>query len=195
MPDLGYKLQVPRLQGFGAGYLLSKQKPGNWYLVTNSHICTLAHSHINLTFAAKIEDCMSNRTFTMIKPDAMKNGHAGAILDRIIKEGFRIVSLKLTHLSKEKAGEFYAVHKERPFYGELVEFMSSGPIIAAILEKNNAVSAFRTLIGATNPAQAEAGTIRKLFATSVGENAVHGSDSDENAAIEGSFFFSGLEKF
>ena len=138
---------------------------------------------------------MSNRTFTMIKPDAMKNGHAGAILDRIIKEGFRIVSLKMTKLSKEKAGEFYAVHKERPFYGELVDFMSSGVIIAAILEKPNAVSAFRTLIGATNPAQAEAGTIRKLFATSVGENAVHGSDSDENAKIEGDFFFSGLEQF
>jgi len=138
---------------------------------------------------------MSNRTFTMIKPDAMKNGHGGAILDRIIKEGFRVVSLKMTKLSVEKAGEFYAVHKERPFYGELVDFMSSGPIIAAILEKENAVAEFRTLIGATNPAQAAEGTIRKQFATSVGENAVHGSDSDENAAIEGSFFFSGLEKF
>lgn len=131
----------------------------------------------------------------MIKPDAMKNGHAGAIIDRIIKEGFRIVALKLTSLSREKAGEFYAVHKERPFYGELVDFMSSGPIIAAILEKDDAVSAFRTLIGATDPSKADEGTIRKLFATSVGENAVHGSDSDENAAIEGSFFFSGLEKF
>ena len=138
---------------------------------------------------------MSNRTFTMIKPDAMKNGHAGAILDRIIKEGFRIVALKQTKLSAEKAGEFYAVHKERPFYGELVEFMSSGVIIAAILEKDNAVAAFRKLIGATNPAQAEEGTIRKLYAASVGENAIHGSDSDENASIEGSFFFSGLEKF
>lgn len=138
---------------------------------------------------------MSNRTFTMIKPDAMKNGHAGAIIDRIIKEGFRIVALKLTSLSREKAGEFYAVHKERPFYGELVDFMSSGPIIAAILEKDDAVSSFRTLIGATDPSKADEGTIRKLFATSVGENAVHGSDSDENAAIEGSFFFSGLEKF
>lgn len=138
---------------------------------------------------------MSNRTFTMIKPDAMKNGHAGAIIDRIIKEGFRIVALKLTSLSREKAGEFYAVHKERPFYGELVDFMSSGPIIAAILEKDDAVSAFRNLIGATDPSKADEGTIRKLFATSVGENAVHGSDSDENAAIEGSFFFSGLEKF
>jgi nucleoside-diphosphate kinase len=131
----------------------------------------------------------------MIKPDAMKNGHAGAILDRIIKEGFRIVSLKMTKLSAEKAGEFYAIHKERPFYGELVQFMSSGPIIAAILEKDNAVSAFRELIGATNPAQAAEGTIRKLFATSVGENAVHGSDSDENANIEGDFFFSSLERF
>ena len=138
---------------------------------------------------------MSNRTFTMIKPDAMKNGHAGAIIDRIIKEGFRIVSLKLTKLSAEKAGEFYAVHKERPFYGELVEFMSSGVIIAAILEKENAVADFRTLIGATNPANAEEGTIRKLYAASVGENAVHGSDSDENAAIEGDFFFSKLERF
>ncbi len=138
---------------------------------------------------------MSNRTFTMIKPDAMKNGHAGAIIDRIIKEGYRIVSLKLTKLSAEKAGEFYAVHKERPFYGELVEFMSSGIIIAAILEKENAVADFRTLIGATNPANAEEGTIRKLYATSLGENAVHGSDSDENAAIEGAFFFSGLEQF
>ena len=137
---------------------------------------------------------MSNKTFTMIKPDAMKNGHAGAIIDRIIKEGFKIVALKMTKLSAEKAGEFYAIHKERPFYGELVEFMSSGSIIAAILEKENAVTAFRDLIGATNPAQAAEGTIRKLFATSVGENAVHGSDSDENAIIEGNFFFSGLER-
>lgn len=138
---------------------------------------------------------MSNRTFTMIKPDAMKNGHAGLIIDRIIKEGFRIVALKQTKLSAEKAGEFYAVHKARPFYGELVEFMSSGIIIAAILEKDNAVTSFRELIGATNPAQAADGTIRKLFATSLGENAIHGSDSDENAAIEGAFFFSALEQF
>jgi nucleoside-diphosphate kinase len=130
----------------------------------------------------------------MIKPDAMKNGHAGVILDRFIKEGYRIVALKLTKLSAEKAGEFYAVHKERPFYGELVEFMSSGPITAAILEKENAVADFRTLIGATNPAQADEGTIRKLYATSLGENAVHGSDSDENAKIEGDFFFSILER-
>jgi nucleoside-diphosphate kinase len=138
---------------------------------------------------------MSNRTFTMIKPDAMKNGHAGAIIDRIIKEGFKVKALKMLKLSAEKAGEFYAVHKERPFYGELVDFMSSGPIMAAILEKENAVEAFRKLIGATNPAQAEEGTIRKLFATSVGENAVHGSDSDANAKIEGDFMFSGLEQF
>ena len=138
---------------------------------------------------------MSNRTFTMIKPDAMKNGHAGAILDRFIKEGFRVVALKMTKLSDEKAGEFYAIHRERPFFGELVDFMSSGPIIAAILEKDNAVAAFRTLIGATDPAKADEGTIRKIFATSLGENAVHGSDSDENAEIEGSFFFNGLEKF
>ena len=137
---------------------------------------------------------MSNRTFTMIKPDAMKKGHAGVILDRIIKEGYKIRALKLTKLSAEKAGEFYAIHKERPFYGELVQFMSSGPIIAAILEKDKAVTSFRELIGATNPAQAADGTIRKLYASSVGENAVHGSDSDENAKIEGDFFFSTLER-
>lgn len=125
----------------------------------------------------------------------MRNGYAGAILDKIIKAGFRIVALKQTKLPKEKAGEFYAVHKERPFYGELTEFMSSGVIIAAILEKENAVADFRTLIGATDPSKADEGTIRKMFATSVGENAVHGSDSDENAQIEGSFFFSGLEQF
>jgi nucleoside-diphosphate kinase len=137
---------------------------------------------------------MSNRTFTMIKPDAFGKGYSGAILDKIINAGFRLVALKLTRLSAEKAGEFYAVHKARPFYGELVEFMSSGPIVAAILEKENAVADFRKLIGATDPAKADEGTIRKLYAASVGENAVHGSDSDENAAIEGSFFFSGLEQ-
>jgi nucleoside-diphosphate kinase len=131
----------------------------------------------------------------MIKPDAMRNGHAGAILDKIIKSGFKIIALKQTKLSLEKAGEFYAVHKERPFYGELTEFMSSGAIIAAILEKENAVADFRTLIGATDPAKADEGTIRKMFATSMGENAVHGSDSDENAKIEGDFFFSGLERY
>ncbi len=124
----------------------------------------------------------------------MKNGHAGAIIDRFIKEGFKIVALKMTKLSPEKAGEFYIIHKERPFYSELVQFMSSGPIIAAVLEKENAVTAFRDLIGATNPAQAAEGTIRKIYAASVGENAVHGSDSDENAIIEGNFFFSNLER-
>ena len=156
----------------------------------------LSANKLSITFAAKkSKSAMSNRTFTMIKPDAMKNGHAGVILDRIIKEGFRVVSLKMTHLSENKAGEFYAVHKERPFYGELVSFMSSGPIIAAILEKKDAVAAFRQLIGATNPAQADEGTIRKLYATSLGENAIHGSDSDENAKIEGDFFFSKLEQF
>lgn len=138
---------------------------------------------------------MSNRTFTMIKPDATKNGHTGAILQQIVGAGFRIVAMKMTHLSNTKAGEFYEVHKERPFYGELVKFMSSGPITAAILEKENAVEDFRKLIGATNPAQADEGTIRKLFATSIGENAIHGSDSDENAKIEGDFFFSKLEQF
>jgi nucleoside-diphosphate kinase len=138
---------------------------------------------------------MSNRTFTMIKPDATENGHTGAILAQINAAGFRIVALKMLHLSADKAGEFYAVHKERPFYGELVSFMSRGPIAAAILEKENAVEDFRALIGATNPAQAAEGTIRKLFATSIGENAVHGSDSDENALIEGDFFFSKLEQF
>ncbi len=138
---------------------------------------------------------MSNITFTMIKPDATGKGFTGAIIDRIIKAGFVIKALKWTKLSAEKAGEFYAIHKERPFYGELVEFMSSGTIVAAILEKDNAVADFRKLIGATNPAHADAGTIRKDFAASVGENAVHGSDSDENAIIEGNFLFSSLERF
>jgi nucleoside-diphosphate kinase len=137
---------------------------------------------------------MSNRTFTMIKPDAFSKGHSGAIIDKIQKTGFTIVAMKLTRLSKEKAGEFYAVHKARPFYGELVDFMSSGPIIAAILEKDNAVADFRQLIGATDPAKAEADTIRKLYAASVGENAIHGSDSDANARVEGDFFFSELER-
>jgi nucleoside-diphosphate kinase len=138
---------------------------------------------------------MSTQTFTMIKPDAMKKGYAGAIIDRIIKEGFRVVAIKMTKLSVEKAGEFYAIHKQRPFFTELVEFMSSGPIIAAILEKENAVTSFRDLIGATNPAQAADGTIRKLYASSVGENAVHGSDSNDNAKTECDFFFSSLERF
>ncbi len=137
----------------------------------------------------------TNRTFTMIKPEAVKAGNSGAILDQIIKAGFRVVAMKKTQLSGEIAGEFYAVHNERPFYGELCSYMSSGPIIAAILEKDNAVADFRALIGATDPAEAAEGTIRKNFATSKAENAVHGSDSDENAAIEGSFFFSRFERF
>ncbi len=138
---------------------------------------------------------MSNRTFTMIKPDATEKGYTGGILQMINAAGFKIVAMKMTQLSKQKAGEFYAVHAERPFYGELVEFMSRGPITAAILEKENAVEGFRKLIGATNPANAEEGTIRKKYASSIGENAVHGSDSDENAIIEGDFFFSKLEQF
>jgi nucleoside-diphosphate kinase len=138
---------------------------------------------------------MSNKTFTMIKPDATSKGYTGAILDQIIKAGFSVKAMKWIHLSPTQAGTFYEVHKERPFYQELVDFMSSGPIVAAILEKENAVADFRTLIGATNPAQAEEGTIRKKYAASIGENAVHGSDSDENAAIEGNFFFAGLERF
>ena len=136
-----------------------------------------------------------NRTFTMIKPDAVKNGHIGAILNQINGAGFKIVAMKYTKLSAEKAGEFYAVHSERPFYGELVEFMSSGPIVAAVLEKDNAVEDFRTLIGATNPAEAAEGTIRANYATSIGENAVHGSDSDENAQIESDFHSAETEIF
>lgn len=131
----------------------------------------------------------------MIKPDATQKGYTGAILDQIIKAGFSIKAMKWTRLTKEQAGLFYDIHRERPFFGELVDFMSSGPIAAAVLEKENAVADFRTLIGATNPAQAAEGTIRKLFAASVGENAVHGSDSDENAIIEADFFFSKLERF
>jgi nucleoside-diphosphate kinase len=137
----------------------------------------------------------TNRTFTMIKPDAVKNGHIGAILNDITAGGFKIIALKYTHLSAEKAGEFYAVHKERPFYGELVNFMSSGPIVAAILEKENAIEDFRKLIGNTDPAKADTGTIRNKYAKSIDANAVHGSDSDENAAIEGNFFFSAFERF
>ena len=138
---------------------------------------------------------MSNSTFTMIKPDATSKGYTGAILDQIIKAGFKVKAMKWTNLTPAQAGQFYEIHKERPFYGEVVDFMSSGPIVAAILEKENAVADFRTLIGATNPAQAAEGTIRKNFAASIGENAVHGSDSDENAQIEGNFFFSKLERF
>ena len=137
----------------------------------------------------------TNRTFTMLKPDAVENGHIGAILDHITKAGFKIVAMKYTKLSAESAGKFYEVHKERPFYNELVSYMSSGPIVAAILEKDNAVEDFRKIIGATDPAKAEPGTIRNLYAKSIDANAVHGSDSDENAEIEGSFYFSTQENF
>ncbi|MBY0482323.1 MAG: nucleoside-diphosphate kinase [Chitinophagaceae bacterium] len=138
---------------------------------------------------------MSNRTFTMIKPDATQKGYTGAILDQIIKAGFTIKAMKWIRLTEEQAGLFYDIHRARPFFQELVDFMISGPIVAAILEKDNAVADFRELIGATNPANAAEGTIRKLYAASIGENAVHGSDSDENAVIEGDFFFSKLERF
>ena len=131
----------------------------------------------------------------MLKPDAVEANNIGPILAMINKAGFTIKAMKYLRLSKEQAGNFYAVHKERPFYGELVDYMSSGPIVAAVLQKNNAVADFRTLIGATDPAKADEGTIRKLFAKSIAANAVHGSDSDENAANEASFFFSGLERF
>lgn len=137
----------------------------------------------------------TNRTFTMIKPDAVADGNTGAILTMIEEAGFKIVALKLTLLTDERAGQFYEVHKERPFYNDLKKYMSSGKIVAAILEKDNAVADFRKLIGATNPEQAEEGTIRKKFAKSIEANAVHGSDSDENAQIEGSFFFAGTEQF
>ena len=131
----------------------------------------------------------------MIKPDAVAAGNIGAIIDQIIKSGFKLVAMKYTYLTAEKAGQFYAVHKERPFYSALVGFMSSGPIVAAVLEKDNAIEDFRKLIGATDPTKAEAGTIRNLFAKSIDANAIHGSDSDENAEIEGNFFFSAFEKF
>jgi nucleoside-diphosphate kinase len=136
-----------------------------------------------------------NRTFTMIKPDAVHNGHIGAILEKINAAGFVIKAMKYTQLSKADAEAFYAIHKERPFFGELVEYMTSGPIVSAILEKDNAVADFRTLIGATNPEEAAEGTIRKLYAESIAANAIHGSDSDENAAIEGAFHFAGREVF
>ena len=137
----------------------------------------------------------TNRTFTMIKPDAVQNGYIGAILDKITKDGFKIVAMKYTRLTADTAGMFYEVHKARPFYKDLVSYMSSGNIVAVILEKENAVESFRKLIGATDPAKADEGTIRKMYAKSIEANAVHGSDSDENAQIEGSFFFSGLEQF
>lgn len=137
----------------------------------------------------------TNRTFTMIKPDGVANGHIGAILAKINEAGFRIVALQMQQLSLHEAGLFYAVHQERSFFGELVEYMTSGPIVAAILEKDNAVEDFRTLIGATDPTKAAEGTIRRLYAESIAANAVHGSDSDENAAIEGAFFFGAKEQF
>jgi nucleoside-diphosphate kinase len=135
------------------------------------------------------------RTFTMIKPDAVSNGHIGGILNMINEAGFRIVSMKMTQLLRRDAGAFYEVHKERPFYGELVDYMTSGPIVAAILEKDNAVEDFRNLIGATDPTKAAEGTIRKRYATSIAANAVHGSDSDDNAASESAFHFSVREQF
>lgn len=137
----------------------------------------------------------TNRTFTMIKPDAVEGGHTGAIIRMIEEAGFRIVAIKKTQLTPERAGQFYAVHRERPFYNDLRAYMSSGAIVPMILEKDNAVADFRKLIGATNPAQAEEGTIRKLYARSLEANAIHGSDSDENAEIESNFFFSATEQY
>ena len=137
----------------------------------------------------------NNRTFTMLKPDSVEKGNIGPILEKITSSGFRIVAMKLTQLTTADAEAFYDIHKERPFFGDLVTYMTRGPIVAAILEKDNAVEDFRALIGATNPAEAADGTIRNMFADSISENAVHGSDSDENAAIEGAFHFSGREIF
>ena len=137
----------------------------------------------------------TNRTFTMLKPDAVEKRHIGAIIEKITASGFKIVAMKLTQMTAADAEEFYSIHKERPFFGDLVTYMTRGPIVAAILEKENAVEDFRALIGATNPADAAEGTIRKLYADSISENAIHGSDSDENAAIEGAFHFSGREMF
>lgn len=136
-----------------------------------------------------------NLTFTMIKPDAVEAANTGAIIKIIQEAGFKILAMKMTKLSKERAGQFYEIHKERPFYNDLCNYMSSGPIVPIILQKDNAIEDFRTLIGATDPSQAEEGTIRNLFASSIEANAIHGSDSDENALIEGRFFFSEVEKF
>lgn len=138
---------------------------------------------------------MSNITFTMVKPDAVSEGHAGAILSEIEKGGYRIKALTMKHLSKAEAEKFYEIHAGRPFYGELVAYMSSAPVVAAVLEKDNAVNTYRDFIGATNPAEAAEGTIRKKYGKNIGSNAVHGSDSDENARIEASFFFSGMEMY
>lgn len=148
-----------------------------------------------LTLRPDLFKHMSNITFTMIKPDAVANGHTGKIIDQIIAAGFSIKAMKYTKLSVETAGAFYNVHRERPFFGELVGFMTSGPIVAAVLEKNNAVADFRTLIGATDPKKADEGTIRQRFAESIEANAIHGSDSDENASIEAAFFFNAFERF
>ncbi len=148
-----------------------------------------------LKFAPRITHNMSNITFTMIKPDAVANGHTGKIIDQILEAGFTLQALKYVHLSRETAENFYGIHRERSFFGELVDFMTSGPIVAAVLVKENAVADFRNLIGATDPAKAAEGTIRNRFAKSIEANAIHGSDSDENAAGEASFFFSAFERF
>ena len=148
-----------------------------------------------IIFAKKQIKMANNRTYSMIKPHAVASNHVGGILKMIEEGGFRIVALKKTQLTDEQAGKFYEVHAERPFYGELCEMMSAGPIVAMILEKDNAVTDFRTLIGSTDPAEAAEGTVRKAYAKSKSENAVHGSDSDENAAIESSFFFSGIDRY
>ena len=152
-------------------------------------------SVINVILQKKLNKMATNRTFTMIKPDAVANGHIGAIINDITAAGFKIVALKYTKLTAETAGKFYEIHSERPFYNDLVSFMSSGPIVAAILEKDNAIEDFRKLIGATDPSKADQGTIRQKYAKSIDANAVHGSDSDENAQIEGDFFFSADERF
>lgn len=163
----------------------------------NISIGTIIKQYKLHTFAPKLKqtEMATNRTFTMLKPDAIENGHMGKVLDMIINAGFSIKAMKYTKLSTEQAQKFYEVHAERPFYGELVEYMTSGTIVAAILEKENAVADFRTLIGATDPAEAAEGTIRKAYAENKGRNAVHGSDSDENAQIESDFHFSASEVY
>ena len=158
-----------------------------YYILKIAYICT---SKIK-----EFKQMATNRTFTMLKPDSIEKGYTGAILEKINAAGFKIVAMKMTQMTKRDAENFYAIHKERPFFGELVEYMTRGPIVAAVLEKDNAVEDFRVLIGATNPEEAAEGTIRKLYAASIGENAVHGSDSDENAAIESAFHFAGREIF
>jgi len=171
-------------------YLISWQFP----FIKSRIFATVWLTGVRYSKSKKI--VMSGKTtFTMIKPDAFAEGNSGAIIKMIEEAGFRIKAMKLTRLSERKAGQFYAVHKERPFYNDLCKYMSSGPILPIILEKENAVEDFRSLIGATDPSQAAEGTIRKMFATSIEANAIHGSDSDENAEIEGAFFFSELEKF